>query len=811
MTTILWYDYETFGINPKIDRPSQFAAIRTDLDLNPIGEPVVLFCKPANDFLPHPEACLITGITPQIAFERGIKEVDFFSAIRELMAEPGTVSAGYNSISFDSEVSRFGLYRNFMSAYDHEWKNDCSRWDLLDVMRAAAVYSGSNIVWPKNDEGRPSFKLTDLTTANGISHESAHDALDDVRATIALAKLLKEKRPSFYNFVFNTRTKKEAEKHLVIGAPVMHVSRSYGSDRHYTAQVLPIVSHPSNKNAVISFDLGADSFTQFIRDEAMTADDIKDRLYAKSDLLKDQCVARPPLVSIQINKCPSLIPTGAFTDKVADLFSIDKALIKENHNALIDFQKEHPEKYSMLLIKIKQSFNEPLEPETDPDLMLYSQFISNNGSLQSAKVHNTEPSELASLSKGFVVDAQLPELLFRFRARNYLETLSSDELERWNNYRFERIATYSNDYDEQLNKALDKRMNDASLSQEDKDKADQIISALRQHAIATFSPELLSAINDVTSGFSDAAGQALDVVSVQSSSNDVTEIQAVESSDSIGDEPQPNTGDIEATVKVNEKLHQLNNLTVKADKSVQMMNDFEAVAHLKDKVLHEVEATPKEQPSAITQADFQETDDKTAAKMISLVSADSKDKKYQLLYVNHDLITFKGAPHNRHQDSLNDYALKLSQVLTYRYSEIDLCKEGIINAAEIYPNEDIRHYADGAVLEIIKSAPPAQTNIFGDRMAMITGISNTGPARAIILNNHIMFNDKNLADPTHIQAEQSAERLAKALEIDFRDIHLDLPDSSSSELFQQAWSNMGESDVEPEIEISEEESMRFSA
>ena len=54
MHTFLWHDYETFGADTRRDRPAQFAAIRTDADLNEIGAPLMMYCRPANDYLPVP-------------------------------------------------------------------------------------------------------------------------------------------------------------------------------------------------------------------------------------------------------------------------------------------------------------------------------------------------------------------------------------------------------------------------------------------------------------------------------------------------------------------------------------------------------------------------------------------------------------------------------------------------------------------------------------------------------------------------------------------------------------------------------------
>ena len=105
--TFLWHDYETFGIDPRRDRPAQFAAIRTDADLNPLGEPLMWYCQPGNDYVPDPASCLITGITPQLAFERGVSEREFAARIEAEMARPGTISVGYNTIRFDDEFTRF--------------------------------------------------------------------------------------------------------------------------------------------------------------------------------------------------------------------------------------------------------------------------------------------------------------------------------------------------------------------------------------------------------------------------------------------------------------------------------------------------------------------------------------------------------------------------------------------------------------------------------------------------------------------------------------------------------------------------------
>ncbi|EXJ12761.1 exodeoxyribonuclease I [Nitrincola nitratireducens] len=221
--TFLFHDYETGGVDPRRDRPLQFAAIRTDEHFNIIEEPIMLYAKICDDYIPHPKACLITGITPQKTLEEGVCEAEFIARIHAEMARPGTCALGYNSIRFDDEVTRNTLYRNFFDPYAREWQNNCSRWDIIDSLRLARALRPDGIVWPTYADGSPSLRLEDLTQANGIGHDHAHDALSDVYATISMAKLLKEKQPRLFDFVFQNRSKQTLQKSLDV-ANMKHFS-----------------------------------------------------------------------------------------------------------------------------------------------------------------------------------------------------------------------------------------------------------------------------------------------------------------------------------------------------------------------------------------------------------------------------------------------------------------------------------------------------------------------------------------------------------------------------------------------------------
>ncbi|MBE9538640.1 MAG: exodeoxyribonuclease I [Proteobacteria bacterium] len=429
--TFYWHDYETFGTDPSRDRAVQFAGLRTDKDLNVIGEPLVIYSKPARDVLPQPMACLITGISPQKALEAGLPENEFIRLIHEQFTVPGTCGVGYNSLRFDDEVTRYTLYRNFYDPYGREWQNGNSRWDIIDLLRTAYALRPEGINWPKREDGLPSFRLEELTAANGIGHESAHDALSDVHATIAMARLVKEKQPKLYDYVVNSKDKRSVLAQLDIRAmkPILHVSGMFGAARHSIALVVPLAMHPDNKNEVICYDLSVDP--QSLLD--LSAAQIQDLLYTKTEDFPEG-VQRPGLKSIHINKCPVIVPAKMATPEIAQRLDINGQACRAHLAALREYKEVD-----------KAAFNEKIQAvytgrkfptQTDPDRMLYSGgFFSNSDRRTMDRLLNSSADDLASTTFPFE-DVRLPEMLFRYRARNFPESLSPEESAQWEEYRF---------------------------------------------------------------------------------------------------------------------------------------------------------------------------------------------------------------------------------------------------------------------------------------------------------------------------------------------------------------------------------------
>ena len=434
-TTFYWHDYETFGADPSRDRPVQFAGLRTDADLNPIGEPLVIFSRPAGDFLPQPQACLVTGITPQQALEEGVAEAEFIARIHAELNAPGTCGVGYNSLRFDDEVTRYTLYRNFYDPYAREWQNGNSRWDIIDMVRAWYALRPEGIEWPLREDGLPSFRLEELTAANGIAHEAAHDALSDVHATIAMARLVKERQPRLYDYVLKHRDKRSVSALLDIDGmkPVLHVSGMFGALRHNIALIVPLAMHPSNKNEVICYDLMADPAVLL----EQTPEAIRELLYTRTEELPEG-VERPGLKSVHINKCPILVTAKMADPETAARLGISGDQCRAHLAALRDLRGQDPRAFEK---KIQAVYGGREYAEiTDPDRMLYSGgFFSDADKRLMDQVRESSPEELASSSFPFE-DNRLPEMLFRYRARNYPETLTPEERAQWEEYRFLRLT-----------------------------------------------------------------------------------------------------------------------------------------------------------------------------------------------------------------------------------------------------------------------------------------------------------------------------------------------------------------------------------
>ncbi|HEX7368235.1 MAG TPA: exodeoxyribonuclease I, partial [Candidatus Saccharimonadales bacterium] len=256
-SSFFFYDLETTGIRSRECRIMQFAGQRADMDLNPVGEPFNILVKLTPDVLPDPGAVLLTGITPQKTLDEGITEAEFLKIFERDIATPDTVFVGYNNVRFDDDFMRCTLYRNFYDPYEWHWKDGRSRWDLLDLVRMTRALRPEGIQWPLSGDGKPTNRLELLTKLNGLDHAQAHDALSDVLATIAVAKLIKGKQPQLFKKLLGLRGKKAVQAFLKENKTFVYTSGKYDNQYEKTT-VVQLLQAGSDKEGALVYDLRYD-------------------------------------------------------------------------------------------------------------------------------------------------------------------------------------------------------------------------------------------------------------------------------------------------------------------------------------------------------------------------------------------------------------------------------------------------------------------------------------------------------------------------------------------------------------------------
>ncbi len=410
--TYFFYDLETSGLNQRYDRIMQFAGQRTDADLEPIGEPVNILVKMSEDALPSPSAIAVTKITPQQTLMDGINEAEFCKYVTEEIFTPNTVALGYNTVRFDDEFMRATLWRNFYDPYEWEWKDGRTRWDLLDVVRLTRALRPEGINWPVTEDGKATNRLELLTKCNGLSHEHAHDALSDVYATIAVAKLIREKQPTLFDYLFKMRNKNEVKKlvNLENKKPFVYASGRYSSKTNKTTVAVPLTS--SRNGNILVFDL------RYNLEEVMAAEEPK-----TFPVVKEFC----------FNKCPAVAPLSVLSegDGWAKI-ELDEETIKKNMEILFS----HPE----FAEKMRSEYEDRPEfpPAEEPELAIYDGFLNDRDRIKVAAVRNADEAHLADFHPEFD-DMRLPELLLHYKGRNFPRTLSESEAAKWDEFRRARL------------------------------------------------------------------------------------------------------------------------------------------------------------------------------------------------------------------------------------------------------------------------------------------------------------------------------------------------------------------------------------
>lgn len=454
--TFFFYDLETSGLDPRNDRIMQFAGIRTDLDFNQIGEPVNLLVKFSDDTLPSPKAINVTKITPQATQLDGLSEPEFCKYVQEEIFTAETIAIGYNSIHFDDEYMRHTFYRNFYDPYEWQWKDGRSRWDMLDVVRMVRALRPEGIKWPVSPEGKPNNRLENLTKENNLPHEHAHDALSDVEALISVTKMIVEKQPKLYDYLFKMRNKKMVAKQLMLGSdtPFVYTSGRYSSKHMHTTVVIPLCTLKNGN--ILVFDLRY-NINELIEAEEKFVPDEKHKTFHWYPIVKE----------LTLNRCPCIAPIGVL-DAASEEDSTDAAnpakkgstgwdkiglkpeQVEKNKTDFLEKKLEFSEK----MLKIFEEKKDSYQKSDDVDCQLYDGFIPDSDKLKMKDVRSRNANELADYHP-FFEDPRLSELLLHYKGRNFPNSFDENEQKAWEKYRVNRLQAQEKTFIKELEEIKD--------------------------------------------------------------------------------------------------------------------------------------------------------------------------------------------------------------------------------------------------------------------------------------------------------------------------------------------------------------------
>ncbi len=403
----------------------QFAGQRTDMQLQPIGEPHNIIIKLSDDVLPEPDAILITGITPQKTLVDGITEAAFLKQFTQDIATPGTIFVGFNTVRFDDEFMRYTLYRNFYDPYEWQWQDGRSRWDILDVVRMTRALRPDGIKWPFAPDGKPSNRLELLTSLNGLDHAAAHDALSDVRATIAVAQLIRSKQPKLFDFLLQIRDKKDVAKLVLGGEPFVYTSGMYDAKTEKTTVVAALSEY--EQSSALVYDLRHDPAAFAQMEPPAMAEALRRR--------HDDPGLRLPVKQLKFNRCPAIAPLSVLDSQSQQRLDLSPEVFHAHLKTLKGMQETFVPKVIeafRLLDKKRQAQFAGMEQAAEG--RLYDGFFDRQDKAAMCDVREASEQVIADLDVTFT-DNRLKELLPRYKARNYPRALRDEERAAWEEFR----------------------------------------------------------------------------------------------------------------------------------------------------------------------------------------------------------------------------------------------------------------------------------------------------------------------------------------------------------------------------------------
>ena len=407
--TYLFYDIETSGLNKCFDQVLQFAAIRTDLELNEIDRHEILV-KLNPDVIPSPQAMVVHQITLE-QLHQGNCEYEAISKIHQLFNIPGTITIGYNTLGFDDEFLRFSFYRNLLTPYTHQYANNCSRMDLYPMTVMYYLFKPEGISWPKIAD-KVSLKLEQLNSHNNLVDGRAHDAMTDVEATLALAKLLRRERKmwEYLHSFFDKKKDLDGLSKLSLASveyqQALLIDGGCGANNFYQCPVMSLGMHNHYKNQSLWLRLDLEQLTTTV------LENISETTFVYRKRFGEQ---------------PLLLP---LTERFTKHLSAERQQVVVSNIAWLQKNRE----ILAAIVHYYREYKYPVIPNIDVDAALYQIGFHKDHEQQLCELfHLADLEEKVKLIDRFM-NPNLRAQVIRVLGRNYPEVLPKGYQEEFNDY-----------------------------------------------------------------------------------------------------------------------------------------------------------------------------------------------------------------------------------------------------------------------------------------------------------------------------------------------------------------------------------------
>ena len=237
---------------------------------------------------------------------------------------------------------------------------------------------------------------------------------------------MKQAQPRLYDYAYTLRQKSQVDGLLDVSShkPLLHAASIYPASRACLAVIMPLVAHPTDKNAVLTYDLSVDPAPWL----TASVEELRAALFTPA---QERAVdeVRLPVTVIHINRCPMLAPMSALPAERMPALMLDLAAIRRHWHTLM----QHPEFFHRVA-QAMVSERTP-DPAPDVDFMLYSGgFFADADKRLMARWRQADAAQLRDYQQHAMAEARdgrLPEMLLRYRARNFAGSLTMDEHQHW--------------------------------------------------------------------------------------------------------------------------------------------------------------------------------------------------------------------------------------------------------------------------------------------------------------------------------------------------------------------------------------------